>query len=136
MQSVAASLVSQLKSMQKKFEALQDKCPDDDPQKFTDLRSYQHFDKLKKDCVKLFNEAERFLAQRHPWYVRYETPGKIGDEGPVDYAVHCETLLLDVDNHMDDPALPLIPNHPNGWREMPADSRVISVLNPFVVRSP
>ena len=122
--------------MQKKFEALQDKCADDDPQKFTDLRSYQHFDKLKKDCVKLFNEAERFLAQRHPWYVRYETPGKIGDEGPVDYAVHCETLLLDVDDHMDDPPLPLIPNHPNGWREMPAESRVMSVLNPFVVRSP
>ena len=122
--------------MQKKFEALQDKCQRDDPQKFTDLRSYQHFDKLKKDCVKLFNEAERFLAQRHPWYVRYETPAKTRDKGPSSYAIHCQTLLLDVDDHMDNPPLPLIPNHPNGWREMPADSRVISVLNPFVVRSP
>ena len=133
MQSVAASLVSQLKAMEKKFKALEDKCVDDNPQKFTDPRSYQQFDKLKNDCVELFNEAERFLAQRHPWYVRYETPGIHSKGGPVDYAVHCVTLLRDVDAHMDNPPLPLIPNHPEGWREMPADSRVISVLNPFVV---
>ena len=133
MQSVAASLVSQLKDMEKKFKALEDKCVDDDPQKFTDVRSYQRFDKLKNDCVELFNEAERYLAQRHPWYVRYKTPSKERDKGPSSYAIHCTTLLLDVDSQWDDPALPLIPNHPEGHREMPADSRVISVLNPFVV---
>ena len=133
MQSVAASLVSQLKDMEKKFKALEDKCVDDDPQKFTDVQSYQQFDKLRKDCVELFNEAERFLAQRHPWYVRYETPSKTTDKGPSSYAIHCTTLLLDVDSQWDDPALPLIPNHPEGHREMPADSRVMSVLNPFVV---
>ena len=133
MQSVAASLVSQLKDMEKKFKALEDKCVDDDPQKFTDVRSYQRFDKLKNDCVELFNEAERFLAQRHPWYVRYETPSKTRDKGPSSYAIHCTTLLLDVDSQWDDPALPLIPNHAEGHREMPADSRVMSVLNPFVV---
>ena len=133
MQSVAASLVSQLKNMEKKFKALEDKCVDDDPQKFIDLRSYRRFDKLKQECVELFNEAERFLAQRHPWYVRYETPSKTRDKGPSSYAIHCQTLLLDVDSQMDRPPLPLIPNHPEGHREMPTDSRVISVLNPFVV---
>ena len=118
MESVAESLVSQLTDMKNKFDELADKCDMDDRWDWTDEKSYQLFDKLTKDCVELFNEAERFLAQRHPHYMRKATLDKIDCKTPNDYAVRCEVLLLDVDDDKDSPVLPLLRNHPHGWRDI------------------
>lgn len=118
MRSVARSLVSQLRDMQKKFEAMEDSYEWDDGWKWTDRRSYQNFDKLTKDCVELFNEAERFLAERHPAYRRKPDLDKMYCKTPLDYAGRCADLKSEVKDEARMPVLPLIPNHPQGWRDI------------------
>ena len=67
-------------------------------------------DRLTRECVELFNEAERFLAHRHPAYRRLKDLDKIGCKSPQMYKIRCMNFINMLTESRDRPALPMKQN--------------------------
>ena len=126
MDTMADQLILQLTDMETKFTEMVGKActyigqhrdwlveysgPYRDGYVWADLKSYQRFLELSTDCEKLFNEAERFLAQRYSKYRRLKTVGKFEAKSPRLYNVRCLGLIEDLNRARNSPALPMTQN--------------------------